>query len=280
MSTQHSEVSMIDTAVGPLAVRRTGSGQPAFLWHSMFVDSDTFSPVVEELGRHRELFLVDGPGHGASPGPRRIYDLQDCAVAAVQLMDALELERPVDWVGNAWGGHVGILLADGWPSRLRTLTLIGTPAHPLPAGQLLKTRLLVQLFRLLGPSRMSGIVVDALVGREIGRPPGARSEAAESVRASFLRGDQRGKYWAMRSLMLRRPDLRSTLSRLTVPVLVLAGRDDALYEPAVAEQQAASVPQAAFRVVAGGGHVAPLFVSADEVTRAVLALWAAHADRA
>ena len=28
--------------------------------------------------------------------------------------------EPVDWVGNAWGGHVGIVFAATWPDRCRT----------------------------------------------------------------------------------------------------------------------------------------------------------------
>ena len=40
---------------------------------------------------------------------------------------SLGLTDPVDWVGNAWGGHVGIRLATG--ARLRTLTTIGTPVQ-------------------------------------------------------------------------------------------------------------------------------------------------------
>lgn len=271
MSTQHSEVSVVETVLGPLSVTRTGSGQPAFLWHSMFLDSETFAPVTEKLGRHRELFLVDGPGHGNSPGPREIYDLHDCAVAAVQLLDAFRIDTPVDWLGNAWGGHVGILLAEEWPSRLRTLTMIGTPAYPLPKGQRLKTALLVGLFRIIGPSRLSGLVVDALVGSD--GEPNSRAAAEEAVRDSFRRGDKQGKYWAMRSLMLRRPDLSAVFERVQTPTLLIAGRHDAMYDLEKAEQLAAAMPHAALMPVAGGGHAAPLYVAADEVSQAVLEFW-------
>lgn len=273
MSTQHSEVTVVETVLGPLSVTRTGSGRPAFLWHSMFLDSTTFSPLTDELARHRELFLVDGPGHGSSPGPRRIYDLRDCAVAAVQLLDALRIDTPVDWLGNAWGGHVGILLEQGWPARVRTLTMIGTPAYPLPALQRRKTALLVQLYRVLGPSRLAGLVVDALVG-DAGDPE-SRAAAGKSVGESFVRGDKRGKYWAMRSLMLRRPDLRAALERVQVPTLMIAGTEDAMCSIPEAERLAAAMPQGAVMPVAGGGHAAPLFTATGEVTRAVLDLWEA-----
>nr|WP_269437949.1 alpha/beta hydrolase [Arthrobacter sp. zg-Y179] len=245
------------------------------MWHSMFVDSETFDLVTQELGDGRELFLMDGPGHGDSPGPRRLYSLQDCATAAVQVMDALQVAVPVDWVGNAWGGHVGILLADSSPARIRTLVAIGTPAYPLPAADRRKTALLVRLYRILGPGPLSNLVVEALVG------PGAATSApsaASVVAAAFQRGDRRGKYWAMRSLMLRRPDLRPVLPRLQVPTLLMAGRDDAMNDAGEAERAARSLPAGQFVPVTGGGHVAPLLVAPNEVTRTILEFWAAQDD--
>lgn len=262
--------TMIETALGPLLVRRAGAGAPAVLWHSMFVDSETFAAVVEELSRHRELILVDGPGHGGSPGPRRLYSLPDCATAAVQVLDALGISAPVDWVGNAWGGHVGIIFANTYPDRCRTLTTIGTPAYPLSRAERLRIGLLVYLYRMLGPGPFSRAVVDALVGRNAIE---AEPSAASAVAEAFQRGDKRGKFWAMRSLMLRRPDLRPVLPRVQVPALMMSGRDDPMNDPLEAESAARSMPGGRFVPVAGGGHVAPLLVASDEVTRNILGFW-------
>lgn len=237
----------------------------------MFVDSETFASVAPELGQGRELFLVDGPGHGDSPGPRRLYSLQDCAAAAVQVMDALQVADPVDWVGNAWGGHVGILLADSSPDRIRTLVTIGSPPYPLAGAERRKTALLVRLYRVLGPGSFSKPVVEALVGQ--GAAASAPS-AASVVATAFQRGDRRGKYWAMRSLMLRRPDLRPVLPRLQVPTLMMAGRDDPMNDVGEAERAVRSMPAGQFVPVTGGGHVAPLLVAPEEVTRTILEFWA------
>lgn len=265
----------VETALGPLLVRRAGAGSPAVFWHSLFVDSETFAAVAGELGRHRELILVDGPGHGGSPGPRRLYSLEDCAAAAAQVLDALSISAPVDWVGNAWGGHVGIIFASTFPARCRTLTTIGTPAYPLSRADRMQTGLLVYLYRILGPGPFRRAVVDALVGRHaVETEPSAASAVAEA----FQRGDRRGKFWAMRSVMLRRPDLRPVLPRVQVPALMMSGRDDPMNDPLEAESAARSLPAGRFVPVAGGGHVAPLLVAADEVTRNILDFWSASDD--
>ncbi|WP_261382567.1 alpha/beta fold hydrolase [Arthrobacter sp. UKPF54-2] len=267
---------MIDTTLGPLMVRRTGAGAPAVLWHSLFVDSETFDGVVEDLGKQRELFLVDGPGHGGSPGPHRRYSLEDCATAAAQILDALGISAPVDWVGNAWGGHVGIVFAHRFPSRCRTLTTIGTPPYPLTPADRLQTALLVHLYRALGPAPFSGMLVDALAGRGAAK---SAPQAAAAVSDAFRRGNKPGRYWAMQSVMLHRPDLRPVLPFLQVPTLMLVGRDDPMNDPEEAERAARSIPDGRCVRVTGAGHVAPLLVAPGEITQHVLAFWSENRNR-
>jgi pimeloyl-ACP methyl ester carboxylesterase len=257
-------------------VRRIGAGAPAFLWHSLFVDSKAFDGVMTELGRHRELFLVDGPGHGGSPGPRRRYSLEDCAVAAAQILDALDISAPVDWVGNAWGGHVGIVFAHMFPSRCRTLTTIGTPPYPLTRAERLQTAPLVYLYRVLGPALFSGVIAEALAGRGTVK---SSPMAAAAVGDAFRRGNKPGKYWAMQSVMLHRPDLRPVLPLLQVPTLTLVGRDDPMNNPEEAERAARSVPDGRFARVTGAGHVAPLLIAPHEVSQHVLAFWSDNRNR-
>ncbi|WP_235563923.1 alpha/beta fold hydrolase [Arthrobacter sp. Soil763] len=267
---------MIDTTLGPLMVHRTGAGAPALLWHSLFVDSGTFDGVVEDLGEHRELVLVDGPGHGGSPGPHRRYSFEDCAAAAAQVLDALGISAPVDWVGNAWGGHVGIVFAQSFPSRCRTLVTIGTPPYPLTHPERLQIALLVYLYRVLGPAPFSGMLVDALAGRGAAK---SAPRAAAAVSDAFRRGNKRGKYWAMQSVMLHRPDLRPLLPALQVPTLMLVGRDDPMNDPEEAERAARSIPGGRCERVAGAGHVAPLLVAPGDIARDLLAFWSEDRNR-
>ena len=274
----HTETpsTVVETILGPLMLRRTGSGRPALLWHSLFVDSGTFAPVLEGLRRQRELFLVDGPGHGGSPGPYRLYSLADCATAAIQVLDALGITERVDWVGNAWGGHVGLIFASRFPDRCRSLVTIGTPAYPLTTAERRKSAALVYLYRLLGPAPFARLIADALVGKGTA---GTAPSAVGLVRAAFSGGDRRGKYWAMQSVMLHRPDLRPVLPQLKVPVLMLIGRDDPMNDPREAEQAARSIPGGRFGFVRGAGHVAPLLLAPADVTWHVLAFWDRDAER-
>ena len=125
--------NLVSTDLGRLHVQRTGSGPPVVLWHSLFVDSRSWGPLIDGLGRQRTVYAIDGPSHGKSDSVARDFTFEEVVASAEQALDRLGLSEPVDWVGNAWGGHVGIRLATG--QRLRTLTTIGTPIQGFTVGE-------------------------------------------------------------------------------------------------------------------------------------------------
>jgi len=99
----------ITTRVGPLNVQMVGSGPPAVLWHSLFVDSTTWDRLRPRLATDRRLVFIDGPNHGANPRRKIPFSLDDCVGVTVDILDHLGIDEPVDWLGNAWGGHIGVL---------------------------------------------------------------------------------------------------------------------------------------------------------------------------
>jgi pimeloyl-ACP methyl ester carboxylesterase len=106
----------VATRLGSLYVRTVGSGRPAVLWPSMFVDSHTWDRMLPLLQREsaipRRFALIDPPGLGNSEPLRTSSTIAGAAAAARDALAHLDLGGPVDWVGNAFGGHVGYELAD------------------------------------------------------------------------------------------------------------------------------------------------------------------------
>src|SRR5215207_6310832 len=120
-----------ETQVGLLAVRVLGDGPAAVLWPSLFMDARSWERILPTLSEDRRLVVVNGPGHGASGDPGRRYSLGDCAAAAGQVLDQVEVGGAVDWVGNAWGGHVGLRFTADLPQRCRSLVTLGSPVAAL-----------------------------------------------------------------------------------------------------------------------------------------------------
>ena len=265
----------VGTDVGALRVRRTGSGPPVVLWHSLFLDSRSWCGLEDTLAQTRDVIVIDGPSHGASEAIARDFTFEECVVAAEQVLDAAGLTAPVDWVGNAWGGHVGIQLAVHRPHRIRTLTTIGTPAHGLrPVERWTKVLPLVQLYRVAGPTQvLLKPLSDALVGPE---SVAATPDQAAAVMRAFTEADRPSMFRAMRSMMLNRPDMRADMARITAPTLLIAGRDDSTgWRPADAQAVADTMRNARVVAAAGSGHSSPLLIDMTTVERALAEFWAA-----
>ncbi len=248
--------SMVPTRLGDLHVTVVGAGPVLVLWHSLFVDSRTWDRLRPDLARRYRLVIIDGPSHGDSAPVRRRFTLEDCAGCALDVLDHLGIGGPVDWLGNAWGGHVGIVLAAAHPDRVRTLVTVGAPVHPLSPAEHRRIGLMVAAYRVVGAVRpLAREVSGALLGRALrDRDPAADHLVVDSLR----RADRRGLHAAMHSLMLDRPDSSDAVRRITGPTLFVAGIDDPLWTPTQAAAAAELLRAGAMAEVPGAGHVAPL----------------------
>lgn len=267
--------SVVLTKVGRLKVNVTGrkDGPSALLWHSLFVDERSWERVTPELAQDRQLVIVTGPGHGRSGDAGRRYSIEDCAEAAGTVLDAVGVKDPIDWVGNAWGGHVGIVFAAHHPDRVRTLVTAGTPVHPYTLAGRLRTQVLLVLYRWFGPIRpISDAVVEALLSE---RSRANDRSSAALVRDSFVRADRRGMATAIVSISLKRRDLKPVLPEVKAPTLFVTGSEHPDWSPDQARAAAALLPRGSSHVVDGAAYLAPL-EAPDEFSRCVREFWRAH----
>lgn len=265
----------IDTTVGPLAVRVVGDGPTAVLWPSLFMDGRSWERVLPALAQDRRLVVLDGPGHGASGDPGRRYSLGECATAAGQVLARLALTDSVDWVGNAWGGHVGLRFAVDRPSQCRSLVMLGTPVAALSRGERLRTYPLLAVHGVLGPIELvlSGVTEVLLSGHSRADDP----EAVDLVRDNLRRANRRMLRNAVRSISLGREDLTDLLPQVTAPTLLVTGSDHSGFTPAQAEAAARLIPNGRTAVVADAAYLVPL--EAPTATAMLIReFWAQSAD--
>jgi pimeloyl-ACP methyl ester carboxylesterase len=262
----------IPTRVGPLAVRVRGEGPPAVLWHSLFVDERSWGRVEDDLARDRRLVIITGPGHGTSGDPGHRYSLDDCAAAADEVLAALAIDGPVDWVGNAWGGHVGIVFAATRPERCRTLVTLGTPIQAYTRSEQLLFRVLLAVYRVAGMiGYLSSGIVEALLS------PRTRANDAEAVALVLdcLRAmERRALANAMLSISLGRPDLTPRLGAVECPTVFVTGADHSGWTPEQAEAKCRLLAEGSVAVVPDTAYLTPLEAPAETV-RLVRGHWGA-----
>jgi pimeloyl-ACP methyl ester carboxylesterase len=266
------EQHRIPTRVGELAVRMHGEGPPAVLWHSLFVDDRTWGRVEEELAHDRRLVIITGPGHGTSGDPGHRYSLDDCALAAGEVLAALGIDGPVDWVGNAWGGHVGIVFAATRPEQCRTLVTLGTPVQAYTRSEQVLFRVLLAVYRVAGMiGYLSSGITEALLS------PRTRANDPEAVALVLesLRGLERRAFSnAMRSISLGRPDLTPRLGAVHCPTVFVTGSDHEGWTPEQAEAKCRLLADGSLAVVPDTAYLTPLEAPAETV-RIVREHWGA-----
>lgn len=274
MKTFTERAERVDTRLGSLAVRRVGAGDMTVLWSSMFVDSHTWDSVLPLLlagAPERELVLIDPPGLGRSAPLSRRTSIAEAADAARDALDGLGATTPVDWVGNAFGGHVGYQLATD-PSTIRSLVAISAPTEPIPAHLRRRIAVLHPVLRLMGAVRpVRAAVVSAMVTEASAATPGIRDVVVDSLN----RPTRASMSHALRSFIIDRTDVTDRLPSIGVPSLFIASDDRGDWSPEDAQRAAASSPHATSVTIAGARTLVPL-EQPRAVAEALLAFWAAN----
>ena len=244
----------VPTRLGRLHVRSTGEGIPTVLWSSMFVDSHTWDPVVPLLPTGRRYHLIDPPGLGASEPLSAVSDIAGAADAAADLLDALGIRAPVDWVGNAFGGHVGFKLG-ARPGVLRSLVAVSSPTQPVPDALRTQIKLLLPILRTAGPV---GPVRSAILAGMLSDTSRACSPIPRAVVESLQRPSRRSLALAVRSFILNRVDVTAELAGLTVPSLFVASDDRGDWTPEACKAAAALAPDSKAVTIPAARTLIPL----------------------
>ena len=269
---QPNENKVVATRIGPLHVELRGRGPVILCWPSLYCDARTLDPLVDDLAHDYRVLVVDGPGHGRSGTSPAPFSPDDCADAAMEVLDAVNVERAT-WIGAAWGGHVGVAAARRHRDRLIGLIVMNAPMADWRGGRLALMRLTYALLWMFGPrSFVAKMIADKMIA------PGAgpdRAALVDVVASALRRCSKPGLLVAARSEMFERGDLVPILPEIQVPSVFFTGAQDSLFSVEEARQQAAAIPECRFVVVEKSAHQSAL--EAPErvlpIVREALARW-------
>ena len=194
-----------------------GCGQPLIMLHGNGEDGTYFAAQIEHFKTMFRVIALDTRGYGGSPRGSAPFTLEQFARDLADFMDMRGIGA-AHLLGFSDGGNVAALFALDNPDRALSLVLNGANLFP------------------------EGLREDV------------RREDAERFRAAQESGDER-EMERLR-LMMDEPHIDPThLSRLDMPVLVVAGTDDMILEEHT-RLIAQSIPSAQLRFVEGDHFVA------------------------
>ena len=214
-----------------------GDGLPVVLIHGAGSDHLVWPPALRRLPGTRVLAL-DLPGHGRSRGRGRDL-MADYAADLIEFLDALAIPRAV-LVGHSMGGGIAQLVALSAPGRVVGLVLVSTGA-----------RLRVAPAVLDGLRQDAAGTVELLMGWLWG--PDAGSTLVRQAQQVMLDTDPEvllGDFLACDGF-----DVRTQVTEIRAPTLVLVGSEDRMTPPRFSQWLAEQLPTARLLQIEGAGHM-------------------------
>ena len=252
----------IATPLGRVHVTVDGDGPALMFWPSLLMTGSLWAAQVERFASTYKVIAVDPPGHGASEPLTEGFTFDECVGTIDAILDGLGIKR-VHFVGNSWGGMIGVTFAATRPDRTASAVLMNCTASPAGRRQRIEYGLLMRLAMLRGGLKppLTKSAIDSFLGPTSKK---TRPAAVEHVRAAALAADIRSVRWAVQSVVPERPDQRHLLPRVQAPVTVVAGAEDATFPVEETREVADGIPGARFVVIGGAAHLVALEVP-DEV---------------
>jgi 2-succinyl-6-hydroxy-2,4-cyclohexadiene-1-carboxylate synthase len=209
------------------------------------------------------LAFIDLPGHGLSS-----HDRSSIEQAAPELA---QLGGRGAYIGYSMGARYALAAACTQPAEIEQLVLIGGTAG-LADPHARAERVAADEQRA---QRIGEIGVDAFVDEWLAQPMFGAVRATEFDRSHRRRNTADGLASSLRlaGTGAQQP-LWERLQSIAVPVLVLAGADDAKFT-AIAQLMADAIPGATLAAIPGAGHAA--HSEQPEATAELIAQWLARA---
>jgi len=253
-----------ERAPARLALAAPVAGPPGapvlVLGNSLGTSAEVWDRQVPAFSENFTLVRYELPGHGgsdAAPGP---YTIGELGAGVLALLDSLGVER-AGYCGISLGGMIGMWLATNAPSRIAALGLVCTAAHLPPADD---WRQRAARVRTAGLASISAAVVSRWF-----TPAYAATDpdVVAGFRAGLEQTDPEG--YAGCCEAIADMDLRTELSAITAPTLVIAGADDPATPAECGADIASRIDGARLEVIPGAAHLGA--VSAPDPITAALA---------
>jgi pimeloyl-ACP methyl ester carboxylesterase len=212
------------------------------LIHGCGGDHLSWPPEIRRLTETR-VYSLDLPGHGKSEGPG-FQSVFDYAEHVIGFMNEADLSRAVH-VGHGMGGAIALTLTIAYPERSAGIVLISSgPRLPIavsllenaanPATFALATHHLLELMCI--PQAATPLKDKIL-------------RHLSTIRPTLFHGDLRA---------CDQFDVRSQLTGIRTPTLVICGTDDHLVPSRSSESLAGQIQGAALQTIEDAGHLVML----------------------
>lgn len=230
--------------IGDMQVQVEGQGAPLVFCHGFTTTGQFWREQVEPFAQTHQVVIVNLPGHGPSAHPEdRDYTIDAFAGDLALVFDQLSLKDAV-LVGLSMGGTISQCFTFKHAERLKGLVLVGATPHGL--GPDVQVSNVLKAIDELGVEQASQRVIERSFG------PRASEDLVEFAKREVI---QTPEFVAKRAIVsLNEADSRNELKKISLPTLVVCGKEDRITPPAQSQELAQGIPGARLVLIDDAGH--------------------------
>jgi len=222
-----------------------GAGEPLVLVHGLAGRALDFAPLMPALAKNHRVLALDLLGYGASDRPNVDYSVTLETTILRRFLDSQGLSR-VDLAGWSMGGWIALDFAVQAPERINRLVLLdsaGLKFTPTFDPFLFSPHTLADIQELEKLLTTHPGHIPAFIMRDFLHQLEAEDWVIERTVTNMLAG---------------RELLDGKLASVTMPVLIVWGKQDKLTPLSIGEAMHREMPQSVLAILDGCGHLAPV----------------------
>ncbi len=218
--------------------QKIGQGEPILFLHGWGCDWQIWSPVIGELSKTHQLFLLDLPAFGESENPPLTWKSTDYLTWLADFCQQEHLTKFI-LVGHSFGGKISALFAESFPQLLHKLILVDAAGLPAPLSTIKKAQ--VQLLNLI-PESLKSAVPNKLKMKLLAVTHSATDHFNSSP--------------AQRQILKNtiREHIAAKLKKISTPTLLIWGENDDATPLSQAREFAHQIADSKLVIIPGAGH--------------------------
>ncbi len=209
-------------------------GKPIVLLHGWGQNIEMMKPIGDRLQEKYHIIIIDLPGFGDSPEPKRVLDIYDYNKVVEEVLNNLKINNPT-MIGHSFGGRISIIYASR--NQVDKVILFGSPCVRKEKKLSLKVRTLKALKKVPVLNKLEGFAKKHIGSRDY--------RAASPI---------------MRDILVKtvNEDLSMCAKNITAPTLLIWGEND--YEVTIdeAKETESLIKDSALIVLPNSTHYAYL----------------------
>lgn len=245
-----------------LAHTDTGKGFPVVLLHGFCENRTIWDNTAATLSKNHRVVCVDLPGFGESVSEEK-FDMEYIAEKVYGLLQKIKIKECV-LIGHSMGGYVSLAYAEKHPKLLKGLGLFHSTSFPDDAEKKKKRNATIKLVLEKGTKALAKILTPSLFSSKSKKKLADQVNFWTKIAAETPAETIIGVTKAMRD----RKDRRKVLKKLNIPVLFVAGKDDAAVPLEKTLEECRLPADATVHIFSETGHMA--FIEKQEESILVL----------